>query len=115
MATIVPTKLSALADVAVTQTTLTGTDTFVYVPGRSRYLVFRNPTAGALTPIIDGDGATTEYLPRVGNVSLAAGFSFGSIAAGDIRAVDLKSIEAYLAGTIAITGGTGLVAILVEE
>jgi hypothetical protein len=115
MALIVPTRISATSDVAVTQTTLDGiNDTFVYKSGVSKYLILRNPTAAAITPTIDGNEATTQFLAGVGNVNISSGFAFAAIPAGATRAIDLKSISSYLAGDILITGGSGLVATLVE-
>ncbi len=110
MATIVPT-IMGIGKVAVILTTLTGTaDVFVYFKTGRQVLVLRNATAGALSPIIDGDGATTVAVAGVGNVDVSAGFAVGSIAAGAAVAIELNKISAYLVGTIAITGGTGLVA-----
>ena len=112
MAVIAPTTVQSIGRVTAIQTTLTGTDSFVYVEGVTKYLYLRNPTAGALSPIIDGSDAVSEYLPRVGVVSTASGFAVGSIAAGAMAVVDLSAIAAYLKGNIAITGGAGLVAVL---
>lgn len=100
---------------AVTETTLDGaTDSFEYTEGRRALLLLRNPTAGALTPVIDGDGASSVHVPGVGSVDVSAGFSVGSIAADEAAVVHLDSIKEYLSGTIAITDGTGLVASLLE-
>ena len=115
MPVIAPTKIQSIGTVTAVQTTLNGTDSFVYVDGTSKYLILRNATAGALSPVIDGDAATPVYLSGVGNVTTSAGFAVGSIAAAACAVVDLDAIKAYLKGTIAITGGTGLVAILAEE
>ena len=115
MPVIAPSKFPSIGAAVVTQTTLNGTDSFVYVPGVSKYLILRNATAGALSPVIDGDGAVSEYMPGVGNVSTSAGFAVGSIAAGAVRVIDLYAIRDYLKGAIAVTGGTGLVAVLAAE
>ena len=64
--------------------------------------------------LIDGNGGTTVSVPGVGSVDVSAGYSVGSIAAGAHVVIPLASISAYLQGTIAITGGTGLVATLME-
>ena len=114
MATIAATSLKSIAPVTVTETTLDGTDTFTYDASKKQYLILRNPTAGALTPNIDGDGATTQYAVGVGNVDLTGGFTFASIGVGDVVVTDLDDIKSYLSGTIAMTGGTGLVASLLE-
>lgn len=111
MATIVSTKIAA-GNNTVAVTTLTSSDTFTYVPNGQQVLILRNGTAGALTVIIDGAGATTINVGGVGPVSLAAGFSTGSIGAGAIRAIPLESIKEYLKGTIEVTGGTGISASL---
>lgn len=112
MPAITATKFDSTGSVVTAQTTLNGTDSFVYVPGVTKYLMLRNPTVGSISPVIDGDGATTEYLVGVGHVNIAGGFAVGPIAAGDAVVIDLDAIRAYLQGTIAITSGTGLVAIL---
>jgi hypothetical protein len=98
----------------VTETTLNGSDTLTYTAGRSKYLILRNPTGGAISPTIDGDGATSEYVPGLGTVTTSGGKAVGSIAAGAVKTINLDSITAYLKGTIAITSGTGLVAVLVN-
>lgn len=114
MATIAATSLTSIDPVTVTETTLDGTDTFTYNASKTQYLVLRNDTAGALTPNVDGDGATTQYVAGIGDVDLTGGYTFASIGIGDTVIVDLADIKAYLAGTIAMTGGTGLTASLLE-
>jgi len=116
MATIAATKTNVSGVVAVTETVLTGTlDTFVYRAGVQQVLVLRNATAGALTPVIDGASGTTVNVTGIGAIDVSAGFSVGSIAAGAVKSIYTDSISAYLNGTIAITGGTGLVATLLEN
>lgn len=115
MAVITPTKIASGAGrVTLSVTTLGASDTFVYTNGVTRYLLLRNGTAGALTPIIDGDGAVSEYLPGVGSVSTSSGYSVGSIAAGATVTVDLDAIRSYLKGVITITGGVGISASVLE-
>lgn len=111
MATITSTVIAAGAN-TVTETTLTASDTFTYVPNGRQVLILNNGTAGALTVNIDGDGASTVNVGGVGAVDISSGFSTGAIAAGEIVAIPLDSIKAYLAGTIAVTGGTGITATL---
>lgn len=115
MPAITATDVYATGVVTVTETTLNGsTDTLTYNTGRRAVLVLRNATAGALTPVIDGDGATTVHVPGVGSVDLSGGYSVGSIAAGAVKSIYLDSISEYLAGDISITGGTGIIATLLE-
>lgn len=115
MATITATNMQGSGAKSVTETTLDGSsDTFTYNASKDPILVFRNDTAGALTPVIDGDGAGTVSVGGVGSVDISAGYDAGSIAAGGVKAIKLSTIREYLPGTIAITGGTGLVAQLLE-
>ena len=115
MATIVSTLMTGTGARNVTQTTLTGTaDTFTYVSSARPILVLFNDTGGSLSPVIDGDGATSVQVPTVGSVDVSGGYAVGSIAAGESKAIPLDTISAYLSGTIAITTGTGLVASLLH-
>lgn len=115
MPAIVATSMTGSLVRAVTETTLNGTtDSLVYNSDRRAVLRFRNPTGGALTPIIDGNGGTTVPVAGIGNVDVSAGYSCGSVAAGACVAVPLDTIKNFLQGTIAITGGTGLIAALYE-
>lgn len=115
MPVITPSKIASIGTATVTQTTLNGTDSFVYNEGVSKYLILRNPTGGALSPVIDGADAVPQYVPGVGNVQTSAGFAVGSIPAAGMVVVDLRAIRAFLKGAIAVTSGTGLVAVLAEE
>lgn len=115
MATIVETVGTGLGAVALTQTTLTGTDdTFTYREGTGQILILRNGTGGALSPVIDGAGGTTVGVNGLGVVSVASGYAVGSIAAAAAVSIPLDSINQYLKGAIAITTGTGLVASLLR-
>ncbi|HEX4918052.1 MAG TPA: hypothetical protein VFV43_09170 [Limnobacter sp.] len=114
MATIAPTNMQGTGARTVTRTTLTASDTFTYNADRNPVLELDNITAGALTVTIDGADGTTVPVAGVGQVSVAAGFSTGSIAAGAKVAIPLNSISAYLRGVIAVTGGSGISASLLE-
>lgn len=114
MATIAATSMTGSGSRAITKTTLTASDTFVYNADRNPVLVLNNITAGALTVTIDGAGGTAIPVAGVGSISVAAGYSTASIAAGVMHAIPLNTISAYLQGTIAVTGGTGIAASLLE-
>jgi len=114
MGTIAATNMRASGAVTVTMTTLTASDDFVYNAGRRAVLILNNVTRGTLTPVIDGDGASSVGVAGVGPVDISGGYNVPSIAAGTIAAIQLDSIREYLAGTIAITGGTGIEAMLLE-
>lgn len=114
MATITATDMRVNGAATVAATTLTSSDTFTYTESRKPVLVLRNGTAGALTVTIDGAGATSVAVPGAGTKDLSAGYSTGSIAAGAMVAIPLNAIKYYLSGTIAVTGGTGISASLLE-
>lgn len=111
MAVIAQTNINQIGDFAATITTLTASDTLIYKSGSLQTLILRNPTAGSLTVTLDGDQSTTVSVSGMGDVSVSAGKSI-TVAAGATRAVRLDTIAAYLKGTVAVTGGTGLEAIL---
>ena len=115
MPAIVATSMQGAGKRAVTLTTLNGTtDTLTYKSGQGQILVLNNITAGPLSPIIDGAGATTLPVQGVGSVDVSGGYAVGSIAAGAEVAIPLDTIRAYLVGVVSITGGTGLSASLLE-
>ena len=111
MATITATAVAA-GRVTVTETTLTASDTFTYVANGRQLLVLRNGTGGSLTVNIDGADATTVSVRGVGAVDVSGGYSTGVITTGTTAVIQLDSIKEYLAGVIAVTGGTGISASL---
>ena len=112
MPAIVATSIKALGAIAVTETTLNGSDTLTYNKGA--ILVLRNATGGSLAPIIDGAGASSTDANGLGSVDTSGGYSMGAIAAAAVKTIRLDSISEYLKGVIAINAGTGLVATLLE-
>ena len=114
MATILATLTNGSGVVAIVETTLGASDTFLYKQNARQRLVFTNDTAGALTPVIDGDGSSSENISGIGSVDTSGGFAVGSIGVGDSVSINTDSINAFLKGTIEITGGTGLTAVLME-
>lgn len=93
--------------VTITRTTLTASDVLVNPNG---ILELYNTTASPVTVTIDGSGATTISPPGYGGtVDISAGKAIVVPASGTV-AINLSTISAFLAGTIAVTGGTGVVA-----
>ena len=114
MATITATNI--LTTDTVTETTLDGSsDTFTYNGSRDPLLILRNPTGGAISPVIDGSGASTVPVSGVGSIDISGGYAVGSIAAGAVVCIRLQTISAYLEGTIDITSGSTLIAALLEQ
>lgn len=87
----------------ITETALTGTDTFVY--DASGTLVLRNSTAGSVTITLHGSLATgTKLCDGGGSVDLWTPISI-ALPAGAVKSIKLCSIRDFLKGTIAVTGG----------
>ena len=115
MATITPTAIGGPGVKAITEVTMTASDTLTFKPGIGQILHLRNVTAGALTVTLTGSLAVSRTYPEGGTVNYAAGFSTGAIAAttGDVL-LKLDTLTDYLQGVITITGGTGIKASLLE-
>ena len=114
MAIIAPTNTKNSGVVDIIETTLGASDTFVYKQNVRQRLVLTNGTAGALTPLIDGDGSTSENIDGIGAVDVSAGFQIPSMGIDEVISINTDSIRAYLKGTIAITGADGITAVLME-
>ena len=108
---ITPTSGAFLATAA----TLTASDTITFNPGKKQLAIFRNGTAGALNPVIDGAAGTTVDASTLGLgvVNVAAGFTF-SLAVGEQKAVILSTISAFCQGVVTITGATGVSLTLID-
>lgn len=112
MGVIAATSMAGLGVRAMSETTLTASDTLAYDAASSgSILILRNPTGGAISPTIIGSTAPASIpVSGYGTVSAAAGYPVGSIPAGAARVIPLDTIARYLSGAVTITGGTGLVA-----
>ena len=106
MATITKTSLGGSGSRAMSVTVAGASDDFVYTAGD--LLVIDNITAGALTPNLDGDGASTIPVPGYGSdLDVSGGYDVPSIQAGDKAVIPLDTISAWLKGTVAVTGADG--------
>lgn len=113
MATIVKTSTGGKSSRAATMTTMTASDTLTYEPGTGQLLYMRNPTGGALTPVLNGSTNTTAVVTGGPDISTTSGVTLAAVAAttGSVM-VPLDTIASYLQGTITITGCTGMIAVL---
>lgn len=115
MATLNPTSLAPGGLITPTELTLTASDVIAWNANKpNAVLVLRNPTAGAVSPTITGSLASTAIpVKGYGNVS-AASLALGSIAAGVSRYIPMDSRREFMQGVVTITGGTGLIATLLQ-
>lgn len=115
MATITTTSVSKTTSSLVSVVTLDGSSDTFTLTGSTGLLILENGTGGSLSPVITGDGATTITVSGVGEIDLSGGTdAFGTIADGEEKVLKVNVVNEYLAGTITITGGTGLVARYLE-
>lgn len=112
MAAIPTDSIKAAGAVVVTETTLGASDTFEY--GSGAILILRNASGGALTPKIDGDGASDVIVDGILPVDVSAGYTMASIGIGAVVAIRLDGIERYCRGVITLTGGTAIEATLIQ-
>ena len=105
---------STQAAITLSMVTLTASDTLTYKPLGNKKLFIYNPTASPVVVTIDGNGGTTLPVSGIGGtIDVSAGKAI-TVPANDGVYVVLKVIDAYLKGTVAVTGGTGLKAKIVE-
>jgi len=107
MATVAKSNLGRGGVDALTFTTLTGTDDFVFDPLRTEILIMQNTTGSDVTVTIDGSGGTTENCPGIGPIDVSGGIQL-TVTANGSETIQLGTIRAYLQGDIALTGGTGV-------
>lgn len=110
MAAIPSTSTQQQGDFVVAKITLGASDTLTYTQNSGQYLVLENTTGSPITATIDGSGGATVPIPGTGATFDVSTGKAVVVAAGTIRAVKLDTISAYLQGTVAVTGGTGLTA-----
>lgn len=115
MATLVNSSKSVLGPFLPTKLVLTASDTFTYLPGKNQELILYNITASPVVVTLDGSAGTTVLVPGAGatTVSIASGLAV-TVPANDWQIVRLDTIPAYLQGTIAMTGGVGVIAVLIS-
>lgn len=115
MATITTTAVSTTDSSTISVTTLDGaSDTFTLTTATG-LLILENPTGGAISPIITGDGSATVECQGVGVIDVSGGTDiFGSISAGAEKVLKVNIVKEYLQGTITITSGSTLTARFLE-
>lgn len=96
---------------AVTNNTLTASDTLVYQPGSGQMLIVQNDTGGSVTLNIDGDGQDDFDVAGYGTVDVSGGLDV-VIADGAFCFIPLDTISHFLKGTVTLTGASGAQALL---
>lgn len=118
MTTIVQTSPSGTTlNKVLIETTLNGTaDIIPFVRGSGQILILRNPTGSTISAVkIFGSAAGISGIPGGVPVDYSLGYLVGNIATLQSKFVRLEDIFLYLAGTVTVSVGAGLVAILVAN
>jgi len=115
MAAIGITSKNVLGPFTPTTTVLSASDTLTYTAGSSQDLIMYNITASPVVVTLDGASGTTVAVPGCGatTVSVAAGLAI-TVPANGFEVVRLDTIPAYLNGAVAVTGGVGVVATILN-
>lgn len=100
--------------VNLTRLAMSASDTLTYNQGTAQVLVLYNTTAAAVTIALTGNAMpATISVPGVGGTMSLAGGKSVTVPASGSTVVDLDDIYQYLTGgTVTITNGTGLTAML---
>jgi hypothetical protein len=114
MSTIINTT-KGLGVFAAPKVSLTGADTLNFEGTQDQELILYNTTASPVVVNIDGAGGTTVVIPGTGGVtaSVASGLAV-TVPANDFQIVRLQNVSAYLQGAVAVTGGVGVVAAIIQ-
>lgn len=98
---------------APTVTTLTAADTLTYNAAKRQLLLLQNTTGAPVVVTIDGSTGTTIAVGGYGSVDVSAGKAI-TVPANGAQFVQLSAISTFLQGTVAVTGGVGVTAMLFE-
>jgi hypothetical protein len=115
MAAIVDTDSNVAGPFTATKTILSASDTLTYTPNAGQELVLYNITGVSVVVTIDGSAGTTVTVPGTGGttLSVASGLAV-TVPANGFQVVLLDKISAFLQGTVAVTGGTGVIACILK-
>lgn len=115
MALIAASSKAVLGPFTPTKTILSAADTLVFTAGTEQELIMYNITASAVVITIDGSLGTTVNVVGTGGgtFSVAAGLTV-TVPANGFQIIRLDTIPAYCAGTVAVTGGVGVIAVLIS-
>lgn len=115
MAVIAHTNMVKGAPFELTRTSLGASDTLTnYVSGTGQWLILDNTTASPVDVTIDGSGGTTISPEGYGGTVSVASGKIITVPASKTYAVKLDAIAAFLQGTVAVTGGTGVIAHVIK-
>lgn len=116
MATLTNTSMSVAGPFQPTTTILGASDVITFNSGTNQILIMYNITAAQVVVTIDGSSGTTVALATLGlgstTVSVSSGMT-AAVPANSFAAIRLDTISAYCTGTVAITGGTGVIACVI--
>jgi len=99
-----------LSETPIAETILGASDTLEFARDKRMTLILRNTSGGALTPTLDGSDDAPVFVPGLGFVNIANGYTLPSVADGDVVAINLDSIKEFCKGALTITGADAMTA-----
>lgn len=115
MAAISNTSKNVLGPFTPTKTVLSASDTLTYSSGLAQDLIMYNITGSPVVVTLTGASATTVAVPGCGasTLSVASGIAI-TVPANGFEVVRLDTIPGYLQGAVTVTGGVGVIAIVLN-
>ena len=115
MPVITPTQRKTNGHQKLEKTILDGTDNLIFNANKDQVLVLENSTASPVSVLVVGSNASATYIPKgYGDpIDLTGGYHI-EITANETQSLYLPSISQWLMGDVSITGGSGLIASLLE-
>jgi hypothetical protein len=103
--------------VALARTTMTASDTLAYAFGTGQQLILYNTTASPVTITMVGSAPTDVFVTGTATTVHTSSGASVTVGASATEHVALDDLSAYLAGngTVTVTNGTGLVAMLINS
>lgn len=105
---------TSTAPINLTRTTLAGPDTLTFVRGAGQMLILNNTTAAAITVSLVGTAPENLNVPGFGGSISTSGGKSVNVPANGTSVINLDALYGVLAGsgTVTITNGLGLQAVL---
>lgn len=113
MAAIADSSTNVAGPFTPTTVVLSAADTLTYSSGQT--MVLYNITASPVVVTLDGSGGSTVVVPDTGGttLSVASGLAV-TVPANSFKVVQLDKVKAYMLGTVAVTGGVGVIACILR-
>lgn len=117
MAVIAPTTMQGGGQRTAIPTTLTAADTLAYISNSEQIVLLYNPTGGTISVTFRGTDTVAFAVPGTGDITFSATTGICNCLAGEMSLVNLDEMRLFLlsaTNTVNVTGGTGVIAYLLN-